>query len=97
MSGRFRPDPKIRAQNALLLQSTFLHTSEFDEDEDWEGSPLEFENRIQAAQFLLDMDTGPWSSDTIVHHCQVGCCNSAKESRMKLWVAIQAGVMGAQY
>jgi len=84
------PDPQIRAQNELLLKATFLHASDLDEDENWEGTPLEFEHRLHAAKFLLDMDTGPWSSDEIVHHCQVGCCVNAAESRAKLWVAIQA-------
>ena len=87
---KIRPDPQIRAQNELLLKATFLHASDIDEDENWEGTPLEYEHRLHAAKFLLDMDTGPWSSDTIVHHCQVGCCANAAESRAKLWVAIQA-------
>lgn len=84
-----RPDPEIRARNKLLLDMTFLYAPDCD-DEDLEGTPLSFRDRQEAAQYLLDMDTGDWSSDQIVHHCGVGCCRSVRESRLKLWVAIQA-------
>lgn len=86
-----RPDPSIRAQNELLLKATFLRDLEWDDDEDTEGSSLGMKDKEAAAQFLLSMDTGDWSKDGIVHHCSIGCCRSAIESRMKLWVAIQVG------
>ena len=85
-----RPDPAVRAQNELLLKTTFLRDSDWDEDEDMEGSPLAMKNREEAAEFLLTMDSGDWKEDAIVHHCHAGCCRNATESRMKLWVAIQA-------
>lgn len=85
-----RPDPHIRAQNLLLLQATFLHEDEYDDDDQFEGPALSRQSRLEAANFLLDMSSGSWASDEIVHHCSVGCCTSAKESRMELWTAIQA-------
>lgn len=92
-----RPDPAIRAKNKRLLDATFLHTSQSD-DEDLEGTPLTQTDREQAAEFLLMMDSGDWSSDAIIHHCGIGCCNSVKESRLKLWVAIQvAGLNHAHF
>lgn len=89
-----RPDPRVRAQNELLLKATYLN-SEWDDSEadveDWDSCPVSYADRLEGARFLLDMDTGDWSQDEIVHHCSIGCCQNAAESRLKLWVAIQAG------
>lgn len=79
----------MRVKNKRLLDFTFLHNTEGD-DENLEGTPLSLQERKEAANFLLDMDTGDWSSDSIVHHCGIGCCTSELESKLKLWVAIQA-------
>lgn len=88
-----RPDPQVRRQNEVLLQSTYLcEFPEEDVDEHLEGVPLSLRRRREAADFLLAMSTGPFCDDRIVHHCRAGCCSSARESKMKLWCAIQADV-----
>ena len=88
-----RPDPTIREQNHLLLESTFLHLPctdrDDDEDDHLEGPPLSVQRRIEASEYLLSIDNDRWCSDRIVHWCKMGCCGSAKESKLKLWVAIQ--------
>lgn len=90
-AAKMRPDPSIRRQNELFLRATFLQeTVAEDLDDALEGPTLSFEQRLEAAQFLLQMDNGPWASDEIIHYCDgITCCSSAQESRMKLWVAIQ--------
>lgn len=75
----------------LLLKTVYLiPDDECDLDESLE--PLDdYGYRKSAASFLLDMDTGPWASDRIIHHCQgLSCCRSKYESKLKLWSAIQA-------
>ena len=89
-----RPDPATVLQNKLLLEATYLHDdSELAEDDDGallDGSPLTFRRRQEAADFLLTMSSGSWRDDRIVHHCRLGCCKNAKESKLKVWCAIQA-------
>ena len=90
---RLRPDPATLLQNKLLLEATYLHDdSELAEDDDelLDGSPLTFRRRQEAAEFLLTMSSGSWREDRIVHHCRLGCCKSARESKLKIWCAIQA-------
>ena len=83
----------IREQNQLLLDSTFLQLPcedhEHDDDEHLEGPPLSLQRRIEASNYLLDIDNDRWCSDQIVHWCKFGCCGSVKESKLKLWVALQ--------
>ena len=76
----------------MILRTTFLHDVDgLDEDEEIEGPTLSQEQRREAADFLLRMDSGPWSSDSITHHCKgLTCCQNARESKLKIWVAIQA-------
>ena len=89
-----RPDDEVRRQNKLLLDATFLQVpfAEQDEDECLEGPPLSFEKRTEAAEYLLSIDNCSWKSDKIIHRCQYGCCNSVKESKLKLWVSLQEGL-----
>ena len=51
--------------------------------------PISLQHRREAAKFLLGMSTGPFASDTIYHHCRFGCCKSIKETKLKMWCAIQ--------
>ena len=88
---RFRPDPLVIEHNKILIDATYLHDVDNEDDDGClEGPPLPLQRRIDAADFLLRMDTGPWSEDRIAHHCKLGCCQNAQESKLKLWVAIQA-------
>ena len=88
-----RPDMSIREQNQLLLDSTCLQLPcedhEHDDDEHLEGPPLSLQRRIEASNYLLEIDNDRWCSDQIVHWCKFGCCGSVKESKLKLWVALQ--------
>ena len=61
-----------------------------DEDERLEGEPMSLARRKEAADFLLSMSTGSFEDDRIVHHCRAGCCRNKKESKLKLWCAVQA-------
>ena len=75
----------------MLLQTTFLRAVDpEDVDEGLEGIPMTDARKAEAAEFLLNTDTGDWRDDSIVHHCQYGCCRSVQESKVKLWIAIQA-------
>lgn len=88
-----RPDPSTRRRNKMFLCATYLH-EEFNEDPDelLEGEPASLQNRRECAEYLLNMDTGDWKHDEIVHHCSgITCCRSTGESKIKLWIAIQAG------
>lgn len=85
-----RPDATYREQNHLLLLSTFLSGSDNDPDESLEAPCLSMKRRIEAAEFLLDVANGQWSSDEISHTCRLGCCRSVQESKLKFWVAVQA-------
>ena len=89
---QIRPDESKIKRNKLLLDATFLQLPAMEageDDEALEGPPLSFQRRLEAAQFLLEIDNGDWASDKIVHWCKYGCCNSAAESKMKLWIALQ--------
>lgn len=86
-----RPDATVREENFLLLQATFLTMfDEGDPDDNLEGPCLSRRRRLEAADFLLDIDNGPWKSDRMCHTCQLGCCTSVKEAKLKFWVAVQA-------
>ncbi len=63
----------MRRQNKCLLMATFLRYDEADDDA---ADSLSYTRRTKAADFLLDLDTGPFSGDTIYHHCKLGCCNN---------------------
>jgi hypothetical protein len=81
-----RPDPSHKAKHMALLGLTYLAA---------DGSGSDVDNithlrKLDAAEFLLSMDNGPWGTDKIVHHCHYGCCRNKKETRVKLWVAVQA-------
>lgn len=87
-----RPDQTTIEKNKRLLQATFLggETSDVDDDEALEGLPLPRKRKIEAAQFLLATLNGDWSKDQLIHHCRLGCCKSSKESKLKIWTALQA-------
>jgi len=76
--------------NQRLLDWTFLSGDQQDEDDFLEGPPIARRRRSEACEFLLQIDNGAWSNDAIVHWCTLGCCKSSQESKLKLWVAIQA-------
>ena len=85
-----RPDKEVRFQNRALLEATFLNDiPEADDDERLEGEPLSLTRRKEAAEFLLTMLSGPFKDDCIIHHCRAGCCRNAKESKLKIWCAVQ--------
>ena len=86
-----RPDATIQAKNRLLLESTFLQSRcpQADDDEFLEGPPMSSERRAGSAEFLISVDNDSWQSDQIIHWCRLGCCRSVKESKLKLWVALQ--------
>ena len=87
-----RPSQSKKDQNKLLLDATFLQLPSVESGEDdelLEGPSLSYERRLEAAQFLLEVDNDDWSSDSIVHWCKLGCCQSVRESKLKLWVALQ--------
>ena len=88
-----RPDARVKEQNQILLASTFLRCDNDDDDDDeyMEGPPLSLRRRIEAAEYLLAVDNGSWQTDSITHRCRLGCCGSCKESKLKLWVALQDG------
>lgn len=86
-----RPDARVKEENRLLLASTFLRCDDDDDDEYMEGPPLSRQRRIEAAEYLLAVDNGSWKTNSITHRCQLGCCRSSKESKLKLWVALQDG------
>lgn len=89
-----RPDPKVRRQNAILLHATFLHDyPDEDGEEHLEGVSTSLKNRKDAAEFLLSMSTGSFSDDRIVHHCRAGCCRDIRESKLKMWCAVQVTVL----
>lgn len=87
-----RPDESKQRQNKLLLEATYLQLPSIDcgeDDECLDGPSLSHKRRSEAAQFLLEIDNDSWSSDNIVHWCKFGCCRSVRESKLKLWVALQ--------
>lgn len=88
-----RPDESNRERNIMILQSTFLQLrcSDPDEDEHLEGPPVSMQQRMDGSEYLLSIVNGDWRSDHITHHCQLGCCRSVKESKLKLWVSLQDG------
>ncbi len=88
--GLIRPDAMVKEENRVLLASTFLRNPD-DDDEYMEGPPLPLQRRIEAAEYLLTVDNGSWKTDSITHRCRLGCCRSSKESKLKLWVALQDG------
>ena len=88
-----RPNIAIREQNRTLLEATFLQSSFAEEDDDdcLEGPSMSMERRQEACEYLLSIDNDSWKSDKIIHWCKFGCCSSSKESKLKLWIAIQVG------
>ena len=88
-----RPNIGILEQNRILLEATFLHIPFAGEDDDdcLEGPSLSVERRREACEYWLSIDNDSWKSDRIVHWCKFGCCSSVKESKLKLWIAIQVG------
>jgi hypothetical protein len=70
----------------MLLKMTYLRVQDDEADE----NAVTYKRRCEACEFLLLMDSGEWSGDKVVHHCKYGCCKNIAETRLKLWVAVQA-------
>ena len=83
----------VRQQNRLLLEATFLHDDEDDSTSHEHGQNLSHTRKLAAVELLLDMSSGSFSSDVIVHHCRIGCCKNSAETLIKLWLAIEVGSM----
>ena len=94
LSNWYRPDPSVVRQNQMLLYATFLHETcadDLDDLEECESPSLA--SRKDAADYLLRMDSGEWGNDEIIHHCAgLSCCDSPTQTKIKLWIAIQASL-----
>ena len=88
-----RPDPDHARRSWQVLKATFLRRDLY-ADEEASFSPARAakaatERRDLAAQ-LITLASGDWRQPELVHHCRLGCCGSPRESKAKLWAAVQS-------
>ena len=72
---RCRPDPSILHRNRCFLEMCLGHKN--------------MAKLHRQVDDLMKLDTGPWNSPHIYHHCKgLFCCRSIDETRAKLFNAI---------